>query len=119
MKKRGCGATARRHSLLCLYWLLEIILPQIARIYTETYVLYQCNPRDSCSSPAHPISVLISVICGRLLRTLHHVFLSNNHGFLAERGCGATAGRHSLLCLHWLLEIILPQIALIYTAFLS
>ena len=101
MKKRGCGATARRHSLLCLYWLLEIILPQIARIYTETYVLYQCNPRDSCSSPAHPISVLISVICGRLLRTLHHVFLSNNHGFLAERGCGATAGRHSLLGLHW------------------
>ena len=104
MKKRGCGATARRHSLLSLYWLLEIILPQIARIYTETYVLYQCNPRDSCSSPAHPISVLISVICGRLLRTLHHVFLSNNHGFLAERGCGATAGRHSLLGLYWLLE---------------
>ena len=28
MKKRGCGATAERHSLLGLYWLLEIILPQ-------------------------------------------------------------------------------------------
>ena len=23
MKKRGCGATAGRHSLLSLYWLLE------------------------------------------------------------------------------------------------
>ena len=35
MKKRGCGATAGRHSLLNLYWLLEIILPQIALIYTD------------------------------------------------------------------------------------
>ena len=35
MKKRGCGATAGRHSLLSLYWLLEIILPQIALIYTD------------------------------------------------------------------------------------
>ena len=28
MKKRGCVATAGRHSLLGLYWLLETILPQ-------------------------------------------------------------------------------------------
>lgn len=35
MKKRGCGATAGRHSLLGLYWLLEIILPKIALIYTD------------------------------------------------------------------------------------
>ena len=37
MKKRGCGATAGRHSLLGLYWLLEIILPQTALIYTDFY----------------------------------------------------------------------------------
>ena len=35
MKKRGCVATAGRHSLLGLYWLLETILPQIALIYTD------------------------------------------------------------------------------------
>ena len=38
---------------------------------------------------------------------------------MKKRRCGATAGRHSLLGLHWLLEIILPQIALIYIDFLS
>ena len=50
------------------------------------YICVNCNPWET---PAHPTP---------------HVFMSNNHGFLAVRGCGATARRHSLLCLYWLLE---------------
>ena len=51
---------------------------------------YICvNLRNPWETPAHPTP---------------HVFMSNNHGLLAVRGCGATARRHSLLGLNWLLE---------------